>query len=434
MQIRSFKAQGFKNFRKPVVLEDIGPINVIHGPNNVGKSNLLEAMRLFFVVLGNFAPIQMLGGRLMYGTGSVPDRTLREHGFNPPDLFNLEFPAPIWLEATLVTTPEDLRKRGIDPAYLALDRVTITIELYRSEDNVVHRIRHFVTADGKDQLSDVPSQDVNAVLATYAKIAATLARVVTAPTWRFVEIPVTRLGAPELALALYDAKESPDLSLAHRWERFVEVTSSFKDILGEGKLVVTYDRNANQATVMLETARARIPLRLLGSGAQQVVALLGTILVSNGGIVCIEEPELNLRYTVQLRMREALGKIVGGPGGLDQIFITSHSDAFESGTSFYLMRPTSEGPEIERCSVAEARAALGITSGEEPLKQGGVLCYLSTEGVVRVPERICRVIGLPQGGGVVFLEREGASTEMMSDATFAERFEPKQQDEGDDDA
>jgi hypothetical protein len=61
-------------------------------------------------------------------------------------------------------------------------------------------------------------------------------------------------------------------------------------------------------------------------------------------------------------------------------------------------------------------------------------CYLSSEGVVRVPERICRVLGLPQGGGVVFLEREGASAEMISDATFADRFEPKAEHEGDDDA
>jgi hypothetical protein len=50
--------------------------------------------------------------------------------------------------------------------------------------------------------------------------------------------------------------------------------------------------------------------------------------------------------------------------------------------------------------------------------------------VVRVPERIRNVLGLPKGGGVVFLQRNGA-VEMMSDETFADRFEPKPEEESD---
>jgi hypothetical protein len=44
--------------------------------------------------------------------------------------------------------------------------------------------------------------------------------------------------------------------------------------------------------------------------------------------------------------------------------------------------------------------------------------------VVRVPERIRHTIGLPNGGGVVFLEHDGA-VEIMSDQSFADRFEPR---------
>lgn len=170
--------------------------------------------------------------------------------------------------------------------------------------------------------------------------------------------------------------------------------------------------------------RARIPLHLLGSGVQQLAILLGSLLVFGSTLVGVEEPELNLRYTLQLRLREVLADLVGVPGGLDQLFLTSHSDAFEAGAHFYHMEPTPDGPRVERRRVEEARVALGIT-GEGGLPDpNAALCYLSTEGVVRVPERIRRTIGLPNGGGVVFLERDGA-VEVMSDETFADRFEPK---------
>jgi len=48
MRLKRFSVKGFKNFRQEIVLEDMGTICVIHGENNVGKSNVLEAMQLFF--------------------------------------------------------------------------------------------------------------------------------------------------------------------------------------------------------------------------------------------------------------------------------------------------------------------------------------------------------------------------------------------------
>jgi AAA15 family ATPase/GTPase len=51
MRLSSFRVRGFKNLTREVVLEDLGPVNVLHGPNNVGKSNVLQAMQMFFRLL-----------------------------------------------------------------------------------------------------------------------------------------------------------------------------------------------------------------------------------------------------------------------------------------------------------------------------------------------------------------------------------------------
>jgi predicted ATPase len=55
MKIERFEVKGFKNLRQNVVLDDLAGVNVIHGENNVGKSNLLQAMDLFFWLLGELA-------------------------------------------------------------------------------------------------------------------------------------------------------------------------------------------------------------------------------------------------------------------------------------------------------------------------------------------------------------------------------------------
>lgn len=112
MQLRSFKAQGFKNFRKPVVLEDLGPINVIHGPNNVGKSNLLQAIELFFTVVGLENPSAPILALPMQTILPLSDEYFARRGFYRPDLFNLETPGPILLEATWSLRPTSSIKQA----------------------------------------------------------------------------------------------------------------------------------------------------------------------------------------------------------------------------------------------------------------------------------------------------------------------------------
>lgn len=433
MQLRSFRVQGFKNFRQPVVLEDLGPINVIHGPNNVGKSNLLQAIELFFFLMG-------LDHDMGVGFPTLPmqtiqrlsDETLAQSGLLRTDIFNLEAPAPIQLEAVLVTEPAQLRGVGIDPDVLPLEQVRIVVELRWMGNHVSYTVLRFETKDGKDYVTATKTIPEATTLATFAKLVAFTPRSSSAAEIRLARIPVERLPGPELALALYDARDSTELDLSRRWGRFVKAMSAFADILGEGQFVVAYDRKSKLAQLLYETASARTPLRLLGSGVQQLAGLLGTVLVSGATIAGIEEPELNLRYPLQLRLREVLSGLVGGPGGLDQLFITSHSDAFEAGPHFYFLETTPDGPRVEKLRVEGARAALGITTEGTLPDPNAVLCYLSIDGVVRVPERIRNVIGLPKGGGVVFVGQSG-SAEMMSDDTFADRFEPKSNGEGDDD-
>jgi AAA15 family ATPase/GTPase len=110
MQLKKFSVKGFKNFQTELTLENMGAIVVIHGENNVGKSNLLESMQLFFQLLlvqkfEQSTPITWIK--------KVPFSELEEQGFYPGDLFNLEIPAPIEIKVTFTIQPRRIRTSQI---------------------------------------------------------------------------------------------------------------------------------------------------------------------------------------------------------------------------------------------------------------------------------------------------------------------------------
>jgi hypothetical protein len=79
MRIDSIRVKGFRNFRQPVSLEELTDINVLHGENNTGKSNLIDAIELAFALLGDLAMHQW------------PDRQMEKLlGLRPIDVFPVE--------------------------------------------------------------------------------------------------------------------------------------------------------------------------------------------------------------------------------------------------------------------------------------------------------------------------------------------------------
>ena len=414
MRLSSFKVRGFKNLTQEVVLDELGPVNVLHGPNNVGKSNVLQAMQLFF--------------RLVRRGGSLVDVPLPDPvpiddkawldltGMARTDAFNLEAPVPIRMAAVVEIDESDLSTAGIESEE-PIDRVGVEIELRWMGTHVDCQTVGFDW--GSRLLARRPNPTLRQQLADLLSLSFAFRG---KPTDRFALVGVERIASHRaLALRCYDAKESDDLAEVRRWERFVESMGLFEDILGKGQFVATYDRTSNAASLLYQTARARVPFRLLGSGVQQIAALVGDVLMTNASLAGIEEPELNLRYSMQERLREVFLQIVGAPGGPSQLFLTSHSPAFESGPTFYFLSPSADGPVAERRKVEDARVAVDFPADVAPPEGNAVRCYISTEGVVRLPSRIMKAVGLPQGGGVMFVEREGG-VEIMSDERFVDEL------------
>jgi hypothetical protein len=410
MRLQRFEVQGYKNLRQRVVLEDLGAINVIHGENNVGKSNLLQAIGLFFRVLGHLHDTNASSPMRTAWSCKVADWNAT--GFPSAEIFDLETPEaprPIELLAHIGLEAEE---RAALPPHESVQSVEITVRIERFVDSIqvwVPRVR----LDERDAEEE------------WKRLALLLSR---------RHLPQTQLSAPRFALLgtdrrlwdergdenrdlvpaslllqLYDAKEAFDSARYRRWELFTKMMARFEDMLGEGSFVAVYDRRVNRANLAWQTKHARIPVALLGSGVQQIIAIVARLLMSDATIVAIEEPELNLRFSLQRRLHDIFEEIVNEDVGLRQIFLTSHSPGFESGQFFYGMSATSDGPVIERRPVDQASIytehALAAKVETSLHARNAVPAWVSSDGVVQLSPRIRAELGIERGGGIVMWKR-----------------------------
>ena len=296
MRFLWFEVQGYKNLRAPLRLTDIGRINVLHGDNNVGKSNLLEAIGLFFVLVKAFREDARggpsLGERYALRTppttteaaGTAARTTVRslsyfaEHGFPSNEIFNFKQKQPIELRACLEF--EALDGDDDDPTGVAAP-IEIGFQLEQRDQDLRLSLARLVRSDGSDiSLSAEHTERVLARIGVRLRDGATYPRFALVRTDRTIVTALTptadasgsREPLPrELGLAVYDAEEAKD----PRFARLLTSLEAIRDLVGEGQWRAHYDRRADRADLRFDGE----PLRLMGSGVQQIVNLAARLLL-----------------------------------------------------------------------------------------------------------------------------------------------------------
>src|SRR5437868_813271 len=105
MQVNSFTVEGYKNLTGSVTLGPLGSLNALYGPNNIGKTNLLTALDLFFGLLA-------AGTQVSKDQSLSMDPTEEIEGHPFAEIFNDLDPTPIRLQVELALTQEELREKG----------------------------------------------------------------------------------------------------------------------------------------------------------------------------------------------------------------------------------------------------------------------------------------------------------------------------------
>lgn len=447
MRLLSFEVEGFKNFRRRLVLRDLDTVNIIHGENGVGKSNLLQAIQLFFAIpkFTGGIPNAEEEERLAKRVRSIEmDQIVRFGAEEQRDFFDLNEPKPILLAAVLELKREDFAQAGVPPVpwmgsgdesvqvylgyRLSLER---GIQCRLEGDNETGKLNAESGMDMPSAQQWVVSAAIQWMLGNIREgsgraneeshEAELIPRMKILDTKRLQKMDVSGLASD-----LHRLKESRKQRDKQVWRRFVEGMKSFKHILGEGEIQV-HKPSESEAGFSFEPADGRelIPYHLLGTGTHQLICFVGQLLTLRSSFVGIEEPEMNLKPNNQRILSGILRDMIGKPGAPSQIFMTSHSEELEQEHEFYYIKKEHPGddPIVERLPFDRAQSILSRSPAaqQEPVK-GAVQCYVSMDGATRIPKAVMERVGIPNGGGVMYLRELDGKTLLLSDADYVKEI------------
>ncbi len=394
MRIKRFRVVGYKNFTEPVELVTDGPITVIYGPNNIGKSNLLEAIGLPFELLSAF-------GIAWPQADELSREALQSARYSVRHIFNLADPQPIEIELDLEFSPDwlDGLKRQVEPVPKEME---LHIQIHPGPPELTWHVTH-VTLDGK------PGSAYQAELKHLLGAVGRSYHVHFGRQRRFEVVhaaPITgRAGLPnQLCLDLYDRQNETNPELFARWTMFTDLVARFEDLLGTKTVTAVYDRKTERADLLLTYGKVRMSAALLGEGIQQLLALFGAIATTNATILGIEEPESNLSFELQRRVRTALESVAMFPNGPTQLFLTSHSPRFQVGPDFHMLSNGPKGaPELRRHPASQASMATGFDMDAPGPAGTAPLAWVTHDGLVQLPDWVREQLAVRNGGGVSFL-------------------------------
>ena len=395
MKLKSFHVQGFKSL-VDVKLDDLQDINVFHGPNNVGKSNILQALEFFFGLLSpstlrgamNEEPLQLEGTILnVFNPGAVS--------------FGAEIAEaePEGYAAQLECKVQPAASQGLEAIGPAIRCLRGAYEGGRSEQRGINQS---VRDEALDKLMPVlPTGGRATTLLTLLD-----ARRRSAPGHGMEGGDA--IVPQSLRDAFFDTKEHQDARVRARWELFKDLFRQLPPPLGPVELDTAFSRSAGKADLICIINSASVTLDDLGTGLQQLVALIGHLLTTDARMVAIEEPELNLSYPLQKVLLAMFERITTEEAGPSQLFLASHSPAFDGAGHFYRVwmedRETRVEPAPASRKYAETQTPTRPDLEDVRPPAHALSGYLTTEGLVELPARVREAMGLRHGDYVFFAQ------------------------------
>ncbi len=334
MKIRKISIQRFKSLKK-ISMENIGDLIILIGANGSGKSNLLEALTLFF-------------DELDFDTGERGIGNLDKYfWFKKNDKQPIEFEILIEFSKDEI---EDMLPEGNKKVYQIGDKGRLTIQraIKGSADSAVWGVtsaKLVMFTDGKlvtpDKIKVVaPVTERKAAEAAAIEgeqndlLTAILPDLLQRLKTRFIYILSTRNATA--TFSGYQRRNSIITS-----DILGRLTSLWQDIAEDEKMITLQDNvrsvsgtiqeirpYGSELTLREQGTRRLLPLALSGSGHQELIALQHRLLTETRCFFGIEEPDLHFHPELIRKFLAFLKDICRD----EQVFITTHSTAFVDAT------------------------------------------------------------------------------------------------------
>jgi predicted ATPase len=343
MRIKRFGISKYRSLCEFSVPE-FEPTTVFFGENNVGKSNILNALYMIFKRKRVAAdePGKLSQPKNFY-SGIIEKFSNNFYNNESDDItFNVE----LSVDNSELTIEDGLRKKlikgkanidssiifegnisrsnlGKEYAEIFLTKVIFNgITIYQHEN---HGIAYFPSIDktGKNQ---------SALAETFSKLVEPFNDCVAIiessrdmlPT-KFNEDEICELITPSnFKHFLHDLYMSEDGN-----ETFEEINRVFSsDPFKFGS--ISFSKDHDDLEIMIKNNGIRLPIKHIGSGVLQSLYVIARAIQTKGRILCVEELEQNLSPSNQYKLIAKLKSMIQdkSPQGIDQLIISSHSTVY----------------------------------------------------------------------------------------------------------
>lgn len=370
LRLRGFSVENFRSIRDALRFDDVGALEVLHGANNAGKSNLLRALDLVFRVLVDNAasvgdrPTEYKASELRLPPGPIAHRDRAaaptvlglslDVGGEPLELgFSVE-----WLDPGFGVSLTHARRAGQDVALNATDPLWEQLSVPARCCTMVPP--GMVPPDGWDTWDAW-------LLDAYDRDATGAAR--------------RRHGLVERALRAFEAELGPG-----RLDRIWVGPKS------GGRLELAWQGEDG----------VPVPFSEQGSGLQRLKDIAVAVFGTADPVVVVEQPEDHLSESAQDRLFEMLQQVVAG--GRKQVIVSSHVYAFDGpqsrrvvkvdgGTQLVDRAPVAVGPAPDAgCGVEDWSRYLRRLHAQAELPSAG---WVAESGLVQLPASVRASMELP---------------------------------------
>ncbi len=342
MRIDRIHIRGFKSLHD-LRLSGLSDVNVFQGPNGSGKSNIFQALDLWsWLHKQEETPEGQLS--LLPTSRLIPWERL-EGRFGPP-IFSMGKGTTISLLVQLSLEAQDFQ----DSTFVPQVAVREIEAVLRSNSLPADHIRVASECQLALHPNGVLSSCTTHVLSNSAKFDLSdhsASRLLTC----FHLVPAMRHFSRETVSD--EEGDCPAEIQAANLKRCLLATESGrnpqlkKNVEYLKRVLNTAPFDLGTLDVMLEPATNRIdigfvqpdgwlPLENMGTGSQQLLLILGQLLLNGSPVVAIEEPEMNLAPNIQQALHATLRRLQRDPNcNLSQVLLSTHSSHFKDGATVF---------------------------------------------------------------------------------------------------
>ena len=329
--IPNFSIAGFRSFgSEHQFFESLGKINLIIGPNNSGKSNVLRFIEKALNAAVNPAFEQLdfhIGeyNQILLGHGEYDVQLQLEFNEHSP-FYNVvkDRPDLVRFLRSIYSKIADKYKSNVawTMEYLtpagSVANIDVWEEILQSySDDMIFQFWNKVTSSSHGNKSDWITEILRLLQNRSPKYS-----VYTIPAIREINSQYGDMGDAPL-----DGK-----GIIHKLARFQNPTAleqdkkkkiySIRDFLRfvtdsqDAEIEIPYDRS----TIIVHMNNRSLPIESLGSGIHEVIIIAAAATVISDSVLCIEEPELHLNPILQRKLMRYLSENTS-----NQYFISTHS-------------------------------------------------------------------------------------------------------------